>query len=107
MLLDYALRYQPNMIIWLTTLESFPKDRQLTSPLVANNAERVRELIERYHLSADPNDPELVNLSKWDQTFVGQRRAIADNLRLQLYGTLWAATGVDQVYPQDYVHAQI
>lgn len=107
MLLDYALQYQPDMIIWLTTLESFPKDRQLTSPLVANNAERARELIERYDLSANPNDPELVNLSKWDQTFVGQRRAIADVLRLQLYGTLWASTGIDQVYPEDYVRAQI
>jgi hypothetical protein len=107
LLLDYALQYEPDMIVWLTTLESFPKDRQLTSPLVANNAERARGLIERYDLSADPNDPELVNLSKWDQTFVGQRRTIADVLRLQLYGTLWSATGIDQIYPKDYVRAQI
>jgi len=107
MLLDHALQYQPDMIIWLTTLESFPKERQLTSPLVANNAELVRTLIQRYHLSANPNDPELVNSSKWDQTFVGQRRAVADFLRLQLYGALWAATGIDQIYPKDYVHAQI
>ncbi|HEX2997132.1 MAG TPA: hypothetical protein VHP14_20085, partial [Anaerolineales bacterium] len=107
MLLDHARQYQPDMIIWLTTLESFPNERQLTSPLVANNAARVRELIERYDLSANPNDPELVKLSKWDQTFVGQRRAIANNLRLQLYGTLWSATGIDQIYPEDYVRAQI
>ena len=39
MLLDHALQYQPDMVIWLTTLESFPKERQLTSPLVANNAD--------------------------------------------------------------------
>ena len=107
MLLDHALQYQPDMIIWLTTLESFPKEKQLTSPLVANNAALVRELIERYHLSANPNDPELVDPSKWDQTFVGQRRAVADFLRLQLYGALWASTGIDQIYPKDYVHAQI
>jgi len=107
MLLDHALQYQPDMVVWLTTLESFPNERQLTSPLVANNAERVRGLIERYDLSADPHDPELVELSKWDQTFVGQRRAVADILRLQIYGALWAATGIDQVYPKDYVRAQI
>lgn len=107
MLLDYALQYEPDMIVWLTTLESFPNERQLTSPLVANNAARVRELIERYHLSADPNDPELVNPSSWDRTFVGQRRAIADILRLQMYGALWASTGIDQVYPKNYVRAQI
>jgi hypothetical protein len=95
------------MVIWLTTLESFPEDRQLTSPVVANNAARVRKLIGRYNLSADPDDPELVKPSKWDRTLVGQRRAIADILRLQIYGALWAATGIDQVYPEDYVRAQI
>jgi hypothetical protein len=107
MLLDHALQSQPDLVIWLTTLESFPKEKQLTSPLVASNPERVRELIERYDLSVDPNDPELVKLSQWDQTFVGQRRAVADSLRLQMYGVLWSATGIDQVYPEDYVHAQI
>lgn len=107
MLLDYALQYQPDMIIWLTTLQSFPRERQLTSPLVANNAARVRELIERYQLALDPHDPELVDPSQWDQTFVGQRRAVADLLRLQIYGVSWAATGIDQVYPDDYARAQI
>jgi hypothetical protein len=109
MLLDYALHAsrQPDLVIWLTTLESFPKERQLTSPFVANNTEHVRELIERYNLSADPDDPELVKPSKWDQTLVGQRRAIADILRLQIYGALWASTGIDQFYPKDYVRAQI
>ncbi len=107
MLLDHALQYQPDMIIWLTTLESYSNENQLASPLVANNAPLVRELIRRYQLSIDPNDPKLVNLSKWDQTFVGQRRAVANALRLQLYGLLWASTGIDQVYPKDYVRAQI
>jgi lysophospholipase L1-like esterase len=107
MLLDHALQYQPDMVIWLTTLESFPKEDQLTSPLVANNAARVQELITNYQLRIDPNDPELVQPSKWDQTLVGQRRAVADFLRLQLYGVLWASTGIDQVYPEDYVRAQI
>ncbi len=107
MLLDHALRYQPDTLIWLTTLESFPREKQLTSPLVANNARGVRELIARYRLSANPNDPELIDPSAWDRTFVGRRRAVADFLRLQLYGALWASTGIDQVYPKDYVHAQV
>jgi len=107
LLLDYALRYQPDMVIWLTTLESFPKEDQLTSPVVSNNAERVRELITNYRLPIDPNDSELATPSKWDRTLIGQRRAIADVLRLQIYGALWSATGIDQVYPKDYVRAQI
>ena len=107
LLLDYALRYQPDMVIWLTTLESFPKEDQLTSPVVSNNAERVRELITNYQLQIDPNDPVLKSPSRWDQTLIGQRRALADVLRLQIYGALWSATGIDQVYPKDYVRAQV
>jgi len=107
MILDQAKQYQPDLVIWLTTLEAFPQDKQLTSPIVANNAERVRELITKYNLHADPNDRALVNASEWDQTLLGQRRAVADFLRLQIYGALWASTGIDQVYPSNYERAQI
>src|SRR5687768_9477566 len=69
MILDRAKQYQPDMIIWLTTLEAFPKDKQLTSPIVANNAERIQGLITNYQLPLDANDPALVHASKWDQTF--------------------------------------
>ncbi len=107
MLLDQAKSYDPDLVIWLTTLEAFPREKQLSSPIVANNAERVRQLIHDYGLDADPNDPELVQPSKWSQTFVSQRRALADLVRLQIYGALWASTGIDQVYPREYEPAQI
>ncbi|HKY53410.1 MAG TPA: hypothetical protein VJM08_03850 [Anaerolineales bacterium] len=107
MILDEALQYQPDMVVWLITLESLPSDKQFGSPLVANNSERVRELIEKYDLEADPNDEALVHASTWDQTFVSRRRAVADLLRLQIYGALWAATGIDQYYPESYERAQI
>lgn len=106
MLLDQALVYQPDMVIVLTTLEAMPRDKQFESPLVANNAERVRQLIANYQLPMSENNPALVQPSKWDQTFVSQRRAVADLIRLQMYGALWASTGIDQVYPEDYERAQ-
>ena len=106
MILDQAEQYQPDMIIWLTTLEAFPEDKQFDSPIVANNAERVRQLISKYELNADPDDSELIQPSKRDQTFVSQRRALADLIRLQIYGVLWSSTGIDQVYPQNYERAQ-
>jgi hypothetical protein len=106
MILDQAKQYQPDMVIWLTTLEAFPKDKQLTSPIVANNAGRVRVLITNYQLPLNPNHPALVQPSTWEQTFVSQRRAVADLFRLQFYGALWASTGIDQVYPQNYERAQ-
>jgi len=106
MILDEALQYQPDMVIWLTTLESFPHDKQLTAPLVANSPDRVRQLITKYHLPLDPNDPALNHASTWEQAFVSRRRALADLIRLQLYGALWSSTGIDQFYPEDYERAQ-
>ncbi|HJS17901.1 MAG TPA: hypothetical protein VJ785_04085 [Anaerolineales bacterium] len=107
MILEQSKNYQPDLVIWLTTLEAFPKDRQFSSPIVANNTERVQSLITKYHLLADPNDSELVDASKWEQTFLSRRREIADWLRLQIYGALWASTGIDQVYPEKYERAQV
>lgn len=107
MILDEAKRYQPDLIIWLTTLEAFPKQKQLSSPIVANNQVRVQNLITNYHLPLDPSSPELTMSSTWKQTLMSQRRALADLIRLQLYGVLWASTGIDQIYPEDYERAQV
>jgi hypothetical protein len=107
MILDQAMQYEADLIIWLTTLEAFPKDRQFASPIVANNAERVQQLITNYQLHMSVNDPALIKPSKWGQTFVSRRRAIADLIRLQIFGALWASTGIDQVYPENYTRAQI
>ena len=106
MLLDYAMQYKPDLIIWSVTLEAFPADKQLSTPLVANNASRVDDLIARFHLLLDPNDLALIHPSIWDQTILTQRRALADLFRLQMYGVMWAATGIDQTYPVDYLHTQ-
>jgi hypothetical protein len=105
-LLDQVRRYQPDLIVWLTTLEAFPRDMQLASPIVANNPQRVRDLIVRYKLQLDPHDPALAPDNWWNRTIIGQRRALADLLRLQFYGVLWGATGIDQEYPADYPPAQ-
>lgn len=99
MLMDYAARYQPDQIIWLTSLEALPLDKQLETPLVANNPKMVDALIETYDLPLDARDPALVRPDFWDRTLFGQRRNLADLIRLQLYGVPWAATGIDQIYP--------
>lgn len=107
MVLDQAKNYQPDLVIWLTTLEAFPKDGQLSSPIVANNTNRLQKLLSVYQIPLDLNSPELKRPSGWERTFTGQRRTIADLVRLQLYGVLWAATGIDQLYPNDYERAQV
>jgi hypothetical protein len=106
MILDYAMRYHPDLVIWPVTLEAFPVNNQLSSPIVANNASHVDSLIARYNLRLNQNDPALMRPSFWSNTLIGQRRALADLLRLQTYGFLWSATGIDQTYPADYQHTQ-
>lgn len=100
LILSSAIQYEPDLIVWLVTLESFPRDKQLFPPLVQNNSSRVRELIRAYDLNIDPDDALLTDPSFLDRTLIGQRRLLADLLRLQLYGVLWAATGIDQDIPE-------
>jgi hypothetical protein len=107
LVLDYAQRYQPDLIIWAITLEAFPLENQLSSPIVSNNADRVIDLIKRYNLPLDQNSLALVKPDFWGSTLIGQRRSLADLMRLQMYGILWTATGIDQTYPQDYQRTQI
>lgn len=102
LILSQAMKYQPDLIVWLLTLESFPNSKQLDSPIVQNNPELVKSLIETYNLDLQPDDARFTNQSYLQRSIVGQRRALADILRLQLYGVLWAATGIDQYIPDQY-----
>jgi hypothetical protein len=106
MVLDQVNRYHPDLVVWLTTLEAFPRDKQLASPIVSNNPAILSGLAARYHLQLNLNDPALAHTDWWGRTIIGQRRPLADLLRLQFYGVLWAATGIDQEYPTNYEPAQ-
>ncbi len=106
MILEKALDYEPDLIVWPVTLQSFPRAIQIETPLVANNPERVRPLIENPGLDLDPDDPHFVDSTFIDRTLYGRRRTIFDALQLQFYGLKWAATGIDQTYPEDYTPAQ-
>jgi hypothetical protein len=106
MVLEEAMRYQPDHILWLVTLEGLARDTQISSsPVLANNAARARSLISRYNLALNPADPALNEPDFWGKTLIGQRRALADLIRLQFYGVLWGATGIDQAYPQRFTPA--
>lgn len=99
--LDKGLSYDPDLILWFVTLESLPFNKQLTSPVLQHNPIAVRDLIERNKLSIDPEDEAFIKPSFWDQTLVGQRRELADLLRLQFFGLMWAATQIDHHVPDE------
>ncbi|GAB4578110.1 MAG: hypothetical protein Fur0022_08430 [Anaerolineales bacterium] len=100
LILQRALAYEPDLIIWLTTLEAFPYEKQLASPLVENNPHATRTLLATFNLQPSTFIPH--PSSFWDRTLLRQRRPVADLLRFQLYGVLWSATGIDQYYPPTY-----
>ncbi|MFC2053990.1 hypothetical protein ACFLV7_06785 [Chloroflexota bacterium] len=102
LILSHSLRYDPDLIIWPLTMESFPYDKQLFPPLLQNNPGPVRSLIEIYHLNLDPLDENLKDRSLVERTIYGARRSLADLIRLQLYGVMWAATGIDQDIPDTF-----
>lgn len=106
LLLDAAMPYEPDLIVWLITLDSLYRPKQLASPLLQNNPAHLRQLITNYQLPINLSDTRLIEPGFFGRTLVGQRRALADLLRLQLYGFAWAATGVDQVFPAEFTPRQ-
>jgi len=102
MILDEAMRYEPDLVLWLVTLEAMPTVKQFTSALVQHNPARAGSLIGRYELELEPQEGDLIEPNSWQRTIVGQRRNLADLVRLQLYGVVWAATGIDQDYPESF-----
>ncbi len=104
MILERAMQYQPDLILWPVTLESFPRDRQLDSPIAANNPQKIASLVKKYALDLEMPG---TAMSFWQKTIIGQRRSLADLIRLQFYGVMWSATGIDQTYPADYERAAV
>lgn len=96
LILDRARREQPDLILWLVTLDSFAPTAQLKPLIVRENKTRLAAI--------DPALAAQIADQPWSaRTVVERRRELADWLRLQLYGLVWAQTGIDQVYPKAYV----
>lgn len=93
LILDKALAYQPDAVVWLITLESLARSEQLAAPLLTRNPALAGALIDRRALDYDAAS--LPTPSLWDRTLIGGRRALADWWRLQACAFHWGATGVD------------
>ncbi|MEP7287254.1 MAG: hypothetical protein ABI947_15980 [Chloroflexota bacterium] len=98
LILRHALPYKPDLIVWSTTLASLYPSDQLDFEVVHADYDEVAALVDQYKfkLYQWPVSP-----PTWvDRTLIGQRRALADWLRYQLYGLGWAATGIDHQIPK-------
>jgi uncharacterized protein YehS (DUF1456 family) len=107
-LLKRAMQFKPDKIIWLVTLRSFPLSTQSEHALVKNNNTDYCEVV---HAAGDQFRCELPSVNSFaekiqSRNLFARRREFADWFRLQLYGVLCAATGIDQEYPAKYEPAQ-
>ncbi len=102
LILERGLINHPDLIIWLVTLESFPKVSQLDSPFLQLNPDLTRELITRHALDLDTEDERFEDPTFWNRTIVGQRRELAQLFKLQMLGVLWSGSGVDHEIPETY-----
>jgi hypothetical protein len=96
LLLSRGLEYDPDLIVWFFTLESFWRENQIEAPLVQYNPNATRDLIHTFRLDLDPADPRFQPTMFWQRTIFGQRRELANAIRLQCYGVMWASTGLDR-----------
>jgi hypothetical protein len=94
LILDHAMQYQPDMVIWLVTLHGFepkPADGEFLAP----HAEQVGELMARYQLDIPKAYSRQFDVTFWDKTIIGQRNRLKSLVLNQIYGVMWTATGID------------
>lgn len=104
LILRRALAFDPDLIVWTMTMESFPVEKQLTVPIVAANLDEVAKIVRDYNIPSIQQALKDATQAQTPPDFNAARRASFDLIRLQLYGFLYAATGIDQDYPTDYPH---
>lgn len=94
-ILDKAMEYEPDLIIWFVTLNSIVPRR--LNPFIAANSERTMQVFDEHDLSFS-HEEELARrqTSFYDKTLIGRRSELARMLKLQVLGLVWTATGQDR-----------
>ena len=94
LVLDKAMEYQPDMVIWLITLSTLePKTAE--TYFITPHAERYLRIANAYHLQMPHFSKSIQKTSFWDKTIIGQRKRLKNIIFTQALGVLWAATGID------------
>jgi hypothetical protein len=92
LILRHALAYSPDLILWSTTLASLYPSDQLEFPIVATQYDELMTVKAQYNFRFYQT---LDAPTWWSRTFWGQRGALANWLREQLYALPWGGTGID------------
>jgi hypothetical protein len=93
-ILDKALEYEPDLVIWFVTLNTLISQR--LNPFLAANRGRTVSVLDSYDLSFKQGKKLAENEPRFfEKTLIGQRSSLARGIKLQLLGFIWAATGAD------------
>lgn len=93
-ILDKAMEYNPDLIVWFVTLNTLISQR--INPFLAGNSERALDLLDAHHIPFERGDA--LRQSQpgfFERTVIGQRSNLARQIKLQMLGMVWAATGAD------------
>jgi hypothetical protein len=93
-ILDKALEYEPDLIVWFVTLNTLISQR--ANPFLIANRERTASLLSAYEISFKQGK-DLVETKPtfFEKTLIGQRSNLARRIKLQMLGIIWTATGAD------------
>lgn len=93
-ILDKALEYKPDLIIWFVTLNTLISQR--LNPFLVANRERAMTVLDAYDISFDrDNKLAAEKPGLYERTLIGQRSNLARRIRLEMLGIIWTATGAD------------
>ncbi|MBN2117077.1 MAG: hypothetical protein JW730_10920 [Anaerolineales bacterium] len=94
LILDKAMEYQPDMVLWLITLSTLqPKNAE--TYFILPHTERYLHLAQTYGLRLSHFLQPAPKPSLWNRTIIGQRARLKNIVLTQAFGILWAATGID------------
>lgn len=105
LIMQQALTYEPDVVVWFITLKSLYVKEQTWHPLVQNNRNLAQRFVQAYAVDVDltpliHDTPTLLGAFfelMRDRSILGQRRELADLLRHQVYGPTWTFTRFDYI----------
>jgi hypothetical protein len=94
LILDKAMDYEPDMVLWLITLSTLER-KTVETQFVVPHWQRYLRLANIYELKSSHFSQPIQEPSLWEKTIIGQRKRLKNILLTQALGILWAATGID------------
>ena len=95
-ILDKAMEYEPDMIVWFITLNTLTPRR--LGPFIRANAARAERVLEEHDVTYNLKDTATSNTltTFYEKTLVGRRSELARMIKLQALGLIWTISSADR-----------